>query len=99
MPAQAGIHFSVGTMDSRLRGHDRRSGHRLFQISDDVRRILDADGQPHHIIAGAGLGAVLVRELADVWSEAGWMIRLRVSPILARWLNSVTLLTILMPAS
>ena len=59
---------------------------------------LDADGQAHHVVAGAGLCAVLVVDWRWV-VEAGWMIRLRVSPTLARWVNSFTLLTSLMPAS
>src|SRR5471032_3710168 len=38
--------------------------HRLLKIADNIRRILDPDAQPHHIIARTRLGPVLVGQLA-----------------------------------
>jgi len=52
---------------ARVRTSLRR--HRLIEIGDDVLDILDADGEPHHIVAGTRSRALLGFELAHGWSR------------------------------
>ena len=97
--AAALYHFWLArrSLDARRARSDR--GERLIEIGDDVAR--------HPRARPTAAPPPARRPRADRCSsvswrcvvEAGWMIRLRVSPILARWLNSLTLLTSAMPAS
>ena len=76
-------------MTARPRLNASACRHRLLQVGDDVVRVLHADRQADDIVAGTRRLALLgVSWLCVV--EAGWMTRLRVSPMLARCENSLT---------
>ena len=56
----------------------------LFQIANQIGRILQPDRQPHHVGAGACGDLLAGPTTAGASSEAGWMTSERTSPTLAR---------------
>ena len=58
------------------------------EVGHDVVDALDADRQPHEARGDAGGQPAPRRRAGCAWCDAGWMTRLRTSPMLARWLCS-----------
>jgi hypothetical protein len=58
----------------------------LVDVPEDVVDVLQPHRHAHHVGWHAGGQLLFVAELAVRGADAGWMISVRVSPMLARWL-------------